>query len=48
MYFEKLQKMRMALDLAKKMIIANGMDIPETMTVINEALGSITEDLKCV
>ena len=39
-YISKIQKMRLALDLAKKMIIANGLDIPNTMAVIDDALGT--------
>jgi len=37
-YFEKIQKLRAALELAKTMIINNDLDIPITLETINEAL----------
>ena len=33
------ERLRNALQLAKDMILSNGLDIPKTMTVINKALG---------
>lgn len=35
------QKLRTALGLAKDMMLSNGLDLPNTMEVINEALGEV-------
>ena len=35
---EEMSKLRKALMLAKEMIICNGLDLPKTMEVVDEAL----------